>query len=316
MFLAEFWTSLFKILRTDLLVTTAYHPQTDGQSERTNQIVEIALRHLVNNTKSDWSLFLGDVEFTINNSVHSSTGVSLMKFLIGLDAPTPLTVAASTSAAASEWSHTRNEIQQAARDALVFAQAKMSIYYNKKHKPLLLKPGDKAYISLAGSMETGYHLPNTISHKLSPQRVGPFQILRSVGRLAYELDIPSTWKIHPVISIAHLEPHKEDTYGRDPTPVPDIVDDDSSGHEEWEVEDIVAERHNKRRKRQEWLVKWKGFGPEQNTWEPVDNLTNASDKIEDFRRARDPITTASTYFLPSMHPPPMENAFLTTIFSR
>ena len=78
-----------------------------------------------------------------------------MKFLTGLDAPTPLTLAASTSAAASDWSQERNEIQQAARDALIFAQAKMSIYYDKKHKPLLLKPGDKAFISLAVSRRFG-----------------------------------------------------------------------------------------------------------------------------------------------------------------
>jgi hypothetical protein len=129
-FLGEFWTSLFKILRTDLLVTTAYHPQADGQSERTNQIVEIALRHLVNNTKSDWSAFLGDIEFAINNSTHTSTGVSPMTFLTGLDAPTPLTVAGTVAVPkfTSDWVQARNEIQQSARDALIFAQAKMSIY--------------------------------------------------------------------------------------------------------------------------------------------------------------------------------------------
>jgi transposase InsO family protein len=71
-FLSEFWTSIFKILRTQLLVTTAYHPQSDGQSERTNQIVEIGLRHLVNNTKSNWTTFVGEVEFAINNSRRTS----------------------------------------------------------------------------------------------------------------------------------------------------------------------------------------------------------------------------------------------------
>jgi hypothetical protein len=167
-FLAEFWTSLFKILRTDLLVMTAYHPQADGQSERTNQIVEIALRHLVNNSKTNWTTFLGEIEFMINNSSHSSTGVSPMKFLTGLNAPSPLALASTElPRSTSEWSQTRDEIQQSSRDALIFAQTKMSIYYDKKHKPLTLKPGDHAFISLAGSMDTGYHLPNTVSHKLS-----------------------------------------------------------------------------------------------------------------------------------------------------
>jgi hypothetical protein len=167
-FLAEFWTSLFKILRTDLLVMTAYHPQADGQSERTNQIVEIALRHLVNNSKTNWTTFLGEIEFMINNSSHSSTGVSPMKFLTGLNAPSPLALASTElPRSTSEWSQTRDEIQQSSRDALIFAQTKMSIYYDKKHKPLTLKPGDHAFISLASSMDTGYHLSNTVSHKLS-----------------------------------------------------------------------------------------------------------------------------------------------------
>lgn len=318
-FLGEFWTSLFKILRTDLLVTTAYHPQSDGQSERTNQIVEIALRHLVNNSKSNWSIFLGDIEFTINNSMHSSTGVSPMKFLTGSEAPTPLTIAATGTipASTSDWIQVRDEIQQAARDALVFAQAKMSIYYDKKHKPLLLHPGDKAYISLAGSIETGYHLPNTISHKLSSQRVGPFEVIRAVGRLAYEMKIPSTWKIHPVISIAHLEPYKKDPFHRTPAnPNPDVVLDEAGiEHEEWEVEEIVAQRFNKRRKRDEWLVKWRHFGPENNTWEPLENLQNAPDLLDQFQRLRDPVTVASTFFLPSPHPPPSANTFLAMIFS-
>jgi hypothetical protein len=298
-----------------LLVTTAYHPQTDGQSERTNQIVEIALRHLVNNSKSDWSTFLGDVEFTINNSVHSATNVSPMKFLTGRDALTPLTLASTTDGVASDWSQARDEIQKSARDALIFAQAKMAIYYDKKHKPLSLKPGDKAYIELAGTMETGYHLPTTIAHKLSQQRVGPFKVRHAIGRLAYELEIPPTWKIHPVISVAHLEPYKDDPYNRAPdTMLPDtIIDDSGESHEEWEAEEIIAERYNKRRKRKEWLVKWKGFGAEQNTWEPAENLTHATELLNEFHIARNPIINASTFFLPSTHPPPMANAFLHTI---
>lgn len=138
-----------------------------------------------------------------------------------------------------------DEIRNAARDALIFAQAKMSIYYDKKHKPLAFKPDDKAFISLAGSMDTGYHLPNSISPKLSPQRVGPFEVIRAVSCLAYEPKIP------PVISVAHLEPYKANNYDRVTTAAPEIVSDDTSEHEEWEAEEIMATRYNKRRKRNE-----------------------------------------------------------------
>src|SRR5271168_5021652 len=65
-FLSDFWTSLFKILHTNLLGTTSYHPQTDGQSERTNQIIEIALRHVVAISKTDWTEFIEEVEFLLS----------------------------------------------------------------------------------------------------------------------------------------------------------------------------------------------------------------------------------------------------------
>lgn len=193
----------------------------------------------------------------------------------------------------------------------------MALYYDKKHKPLSLKPGDKAFVALAGSMDTGYHLPNTISHKLSAQRVGPFEIIRAVGRLAYELKIPKNWKIHPIISVAHLEPYKTDPYDRAiSTPVPETIADDAGGHEEWEVEDLLSERFNKRRKRKEWLVKWKDFGLEHNTWEPLENLGNAPTVVESFQRLQEGgnlVVSASTFFLPSPYPPPLANAFLASI---
>jgi hypothetical protein len=191
----------------------------------------------------------------------------------------------------------------------------MSIYYDKKYQPISFQPGDKAYVSLAVSMETGYHLPNTVSHKLSPQRAGPFEVLRAVGNLAYELKVPASWKIHPVISVAHLEPFKDDPFQRLLPPVPDLItDDNSTPHEEWEVEDILKQRFNRRRKCDEWFVKWKDFGPEHNTWEPVENLTNSLDKIEEFKNLPHFVATASTFFLPSTHSPSMPNAFLSTVF--
>jgi len=298
-FLSDFWTALFRILRTTLLVTTAYHPQSDGQSERTNQTVEIALRHLVNVRKNNWASCLAEVEFTMNNTVNASTGKSPMQFLAGMNAPSALDAARHPVPlnTATDWFTVREELRDDARHALTFAQAKMSVYYDRKHTPISFKKGDLAYIRLAGSMEPGYHLPDT-SHKLSQQRVGPFKVVDTVGKLAYKLDVPASWKIHPVISVAHLERHTPDTFDRTSLVLPDVVvGHDGQEEEEWEVEDIVRERYNKRRKRQEYYVKWKGFGPENNTWEPVENLVNSQEAMDRFK---DNLTTvASTYFLPA-----------------
>lgn len=306
-FLSEFWTALFRILRTALLVTTAYHPQGDGQSERTNQNVEIALRHLVNIRKDDWASYLPEVEFSLNNTTNASIGRSPMQFLTGLNAPAAIEAATIPRNSATEWASIRDELRDEARDAIKFAQAKMSIYYDKKHKPISFQVGDMVYVRLAGSMEPRYHLPIDISRKLSQQRVGPFKVLERVGNLAYRILLPTTWKIHDVLSVAHLEPHTPDQFERVTVPVPEmVVGHDGEVEEEWEVEEIIRDRYNKRRKRKEYYIKWKGFGPENNTWEPEENLINAGDVFT--RYVQDSITTvASTYFLPSPSVVPIYN---------
>jgi hypothetical protein len=166
-FLSEFWTALFGILRTSLLVTTAYHPQSDGQSERTNQTVEIALRHLVNAKKDDLPSQLPEVEFTINNMVNTSTNRAPMKFLTGIIAPSAVDAATAPPGLAKAWSAERDRIRAEAKDALLFVQMKMSIYYDKKHAPILFKVGNSAYVRISAHMQPGYHLSNDTSHKLS-----------------------------------------------------------------------------------------------------------------------------------------------------
>jgi hypothetical protein len=301
-FLSDFWTTLFKMMRTDLLVTTAYHPQGDGQIERTNQTVEIALRHLVNASKTDWAEHLSEIEFAMNNSVNASTKTSPMEYLTGMTARTIQTAALpSHSLAIRNWSKQREMIRQDAADAITFAQTKMALHYDAKHKPVSFLPGQKVYINLQKDIgRPGYRLPNTEAHKLSQQRVGPFSIVRTVGRLAYELDIPKNWKIHPIISVAHLELAKDDSYARKVPVLPDLIQDkDGDTHEEWEVEEILRSRWRDRRnkKHKQYYVKWKGFGPEHNEWISVDELTNAPDLVEAFE-SRSPLVAVATTIVP------------------
>jgi hypothetical protein len=307
-FLSEFWKTLFKMMRTDLLVTTAYHPQTDGQSERTNQTVEVALRYLVNVRRTDWAEHISEVEFHINNTTNVSSGASPMEFLTGVNARTVDTVALpSTPPAVRNWTQRRQEIRNEARDAIVYAQAKMSIYYDKNHKPVSFNKGDSVYINLLKDIGTpGYKLPNdSIARKLGPRRVGPFKILKKVGDLAYQLDIPSNWKIHNTISVVHLEPAKEDSYARTTRPPPDIIHDDEGSHEEWEIEEILRSRwKDKKNKRfKQYYVKWKGYGPEYNEWLDADDLKNSPDLIQAFESV--PATIA---FMSTIIPTPRASA--------
>jgi hypothetical protein len=74
--------------------------------------------------------------------------------------------------------------------------------YDTKHRPISFEVGEEVYLKL----HKGYNLPGKPNPKLSEQRTGPFKIVKKIGRLAYELDLPPSWKVHRVISVAHLQP--------------------------------------------------------------------------------------------------------------
>lgn len=118
------------------------------------------------------------------------------------------------------------------------------------------------------------------SAKLTPKRYGPFPITEVLSPLTYRLQLPKTWKIHPVFHATLLSPYKETTeHGPNfLRPPPDIIDNE----EEWEVEKILESRVT--RKHIQYLVKWKGYPDSDNLWLPKTHLTNAKKLIADFHR--------------------------------
>ena len=124
------------------------------------------------------------------------------------------------------------------KDAITFAAMKMKEYYNSNYKPVFFQVGDLVNLRL----HRGYTVPAILHRKIQQQFVGPFRILERIGRLAYHLELPGTMKIHPVVSIAHLElatKPEEDLFKR-PQPqlehsLPVVVD----GEQEFVVERLL-----------------------------------------------------------------------------
>jgi hypothetical protein len=115
--------------------------------------------------------------------------------------------------------------------------------------------------------------------KLWPKWLGPFEILEKVGKLAYRLDLPPSMKCHPVFYVGLLaEYHSDGRYQPPPPPV------EVDGEWEFEVEEILDKRFvgTRRRQKVQYLVKWLGYDAAHNTWEPVGNLGNCSELIEEF----------------------------------
>ena len=116
------------------------------------------------------------------------------------------------------------------------------------------------------------------SRKLLPKWVGPFEVVRVVGPVAYELKMIPAWRIHPVFHVSLLEPYRDNGKVQPPPPPVEV-----EGDLEYEVESIEGHRfRGGRHPRTTYLVAWKGYGREHNSWEPEKNVVNAPEKVAEY----------------------------------
>jgi len=164
-----------------------------------------------------------------------------------------------------------------AKSVIRKTQEDMTQYYNQKRTPApMYKAGDRVYLD-ASDIKTTRPSP-----KLSHRRLGPFKIERQVGPLAYRLKLPHGMRqLHPVFNVVKLSAAPEDPIlGRKPQapPLPIVI----NGEEEWEVEEILDSHWHQRRF--QFLVKWKGFSREHNSWEAASNVKALDLVVEYYRK--------------------------------
>ena len=154
-FLLELWKALFKHLRVSLLYSTAYHPETDGSSERTNQTAEVALRFYIHglNNPALWPRVLPRLQSLLNNS-SSTSGQTSNEVAYGFQPSTALDLLTDNSPVNLDIS--RKGARIAATDAISFAQMNFKHHYNRKHQPMFIKVGDYALLRL----HKGYSIPS------------------------------------------------------------------------------------------------------------------------------------------------------------
>jgi hypothetical protein len=285
-FLSEVWKGIFNELGIKLLFSIAYYLQTDGQSESTNQIIEIVLRYFFFylEDEKDWPKCLPFLQFALNNTFSAAIGKAPNEALYGF------TVNNTVDLLSPNLSRKFTGIPECriqVSDAIAIGQMSAKAQYDKSRKPLFLEVGEEAYIRL----HKGYKLPAIKSKKISQQRCGPFPILQRYGRLAYRLDIPKHWRIHDVFSIAHLEPapKTKDPYNRPRPEHPDsvFVEGDTEYYKSWEIEKIIDKQVSPTG-RIRYLVRWKGYGPEDDQWFPSSKLENAKEAVAEFEAKQAP----------------------------
>ncbi|CAI7808039.1 unnamed protein product [Closterium sp. NIES-53] len=229
-FTSKFWKELMGLLGTKLAMSSAYHPQTDGQTERLNQVVEQLLRTACKDNVSHWDTQLPTLEFAYNNASHAATGKTPFFLCYGREPLTP------------QQPNTPAHVQ-AAHDFVTTMQQ--------------LWEKDSA---------TSHHDAEL------PEAVTP---------VTFRLRLPDTWKLHNAFHVQLLKPYKDPNQqfkGRQlPPPPPVLIQDEP----EYEVERVLTHRR-RGGKTLEFLLRWKGYDPTEDSWVAEADMGNARRALKDY----------------------------------
>jgi hypothetical protein len=280
-FISKFWKHLLEMLKVSCKLSSSYHPQSDGQTERTNQTLEQYLRCFINYQQDDWVDFLHFAEFAYNNSVHSSTGYTPFFANIGYHPRWMMVEHPETSKSPAVEDRLRQlqEVHVALSQHLHTAQAthkKAADRHRLDSSPEepKFRIGDRVWL-LRRNVKT-----TRPCDKLDYQRLGPFIISHQINDVAFRLDLPPHMHLHPVFHVSLLEPYNASSIPDRVVPPPppvQLVDGP-----EFEVKAILDSKIV--RKKLYYLVDWLGYTPNDRTWEPAENLDNASDLVAEFHR--------------------------------
>jgi len=234
-FAAGLMRELNEMLGIKSKLSTAFHPQTDGQTERVNQELKQYLRMFIDHRQEQWPEWLGTAEFAYNNKVYSSTQTSPFKANYGQDPRMGFEGRKKGKyMGAEKFVEKMKEIQEEAKAVLKKAQEDMRKYADRKRSDIdEYKVGDLVMLS---TKDLKYQMVGRRTEKLTERFVGPYKIKEIISSNAVKLELPSTVRIHLVVNISRIRRYVGQVEGqKKKQPAPVII----KGEEEWEVERIL-----------------------------------------------------------------------------
>jgi hypothetical protein len=274
-FTGHFWTALQGLLGTKLAMSSANHPQTDGQTERANKTIKEMLRAYVGPRQDDWDKHLSLLEFAYNNSANPSTGHTPFYLNHGYHPrlpwclePDSTTPAVGRNESAHEFARRMHGIIAEAHKHIRKAQDRQARAADLHRRHHTFAVGDLVWLSSASFGVT----------KLAPRFLGPFPIEVCVSPVAMRLTLtPALGRRHPVFHVSQLRPYKDGAAtfpGRAAPPPPPVMMDGDVRY--YTMEAIVGKKRARGGRSRRWttqyMVKWAGYAESENTWEPAARL--------------------------------------------
>jgi len=269
---------LNNLLGIQTKLSMAYHPQRDGQMERINQELEQYLRVFIDHRQEQWPDWLGMAEFAYNNKVHAVTKTSPFKANYGQDPKMGFEGRRKGKyKVAEKFVERMRKIQEEAKAALGKVQEEMKKFANRKRREEEeYRVGDLVLLS---TKDLKWQMKGRRSEKLTERFVGPYKVKGIISSNAIELELPKSIKIHPVVNISRVQLYKPQVEEQKKIPPKLVI---IKGEEEFKVEKILNKRTI--RGKEKFLVRWKGYMVEKDTWESRENLENAKELVEEFER--------------------------------
>lgn len=289
-FTSRMWRALwYELLKTKLRMSTSYHPQSDGQTERMNRTLEEVLRSYVNDKQNDWDNHLAAVELAYNTSVNESTGFSPFYLSYGVNAVLPVDQALASikscdNVKATEFVTQWESDMQKAKESMKLAQQRQSLYADQSRRAVEYRPGDQVMLTTSNIKSK--------AGKLNPRYIGPYRVLSVKSPVNIELELPKSMRIHPIVHISKVKPYQPADEGNFPEreqierPAPVLDDEDG---EFWEIERVIGKRRKKKGRKTviQYLVQWRGYPADEVDWINKQDFTSGGmELVEQFEQAQ------------------------------
>ena len=275
---ARFWKELSRVLGSEVNLSTAQHPQSDGQSEREIQTLITALRSYAGSMADDWDDYLPALELAFNSKQQASTGAAPFTLVYGTEARLPIDCALddarpATMPAVAERAARMRQALDHARSKVDIAQSRQKRHADRHRRLLQLKAGDRVLLATEGlQLRSG-------THKLTARYIGPFRVLGSVNDNAVTLELPPLLgALHATFNISRLKPYRDGGASFPGRPQrlhePPAVDADTNGVASYEVEAVLAQKGAGAQR--QLLIRWKGYGAEHDEWQRRSELVRSA----------------------------------------